>query len=313
MTVTQRLAPGLQEVGVTGTDDLTLADSSSANAGEPVFDSSIHTSVYYEDFESYADIAALKAAYPARRETRGTLNLDTSIAAEGSQSLRIDWQDPEGCPGDADVLIEKGASIGSQYRTCFTSLYFRIAADASLPGGTLYDWGNTPCGGNASKFLIAWRQGGVGDGRCDMGATSEPAAPNIYGTLAGLRWKIAVAAENGDPLIRLRQHLNDGTSGVDLRPASLANGVWHRYTVKFVKQSAIGTGDGIAQMWIDGSLVLDYDGSDPADPAFGLVYAKTSTFAGLIQYHAVFNRSAPQLQSLWYDAVRIWRMTAVEV
>lgn len=288
--------------GQVASDAFSITDTAAAVSGpttnEPVFDSSIHTSVYFEDFETYANTAALKAAY-ATRETRGTINLDTSVAFSGSKSYRVDWQDPDGCPGDADVLIEK--SVGMGVSECLLSLNFRKT--------TNYQWMNAPCGGNASKFFLANRTGASATMRVGLYATDEPAAPNIYGTLTGLRWCFVCEGGNGNPLVRLRQHMNDETSGTDVRPQTIGDLTWHRLTMRFVKSSGENVGDGIVQVWVDGLLVMDYDGSDSGDPAFGLMYMGTGPFGSPIQYPAVLNRSAIQVQSLWFDAVRMYRLT----
>ena len=103
--------------------------------------------------------------------------------------------------------------------------------------------------------------------------------------------------------IEYPQHLAIGTKD----PTSLGDAAWHRITVRTRKQSAIDAGDGIIQMWVDGVLVMNYDGTDATSLAYHKVYIMT--VAG--QYSpfdlaGVFNAGSPQAQSRWYDNVRFW-------
>ena len=60
-------------------------------------------------------------------------------------------------------------------------------------------------------------------------------------------------------------------------------------------------GDGIVQMWVDGTLVIDYNGGDPASAAYRQTWTRTNDFGSPLQFPSVLNGGAPQAQSQWWD------------
>jgi hypothetical protein len=270
-----------------------------AAPGEPTLQAT-DVVVYREDFESLASTEQLKAAYPERRESRGTIQLDQVVAFEGQKSFRIDW-DYHGClrGADADVLIERGIRVGEGQRDWYVSYYARWTE------GYLFAWpSGSRCSGNSSKEMPIFR--GAGLPRITWAATREPACPEIYGRINSLRWTFAIGAEPGSTQpscgSNYRQYLALGSKD----PASLGDGQWHRITFRYLKESAIDAGDGIVQVWIDGVQIMDYDGTDIDNPAYGRVYTRTTPMFRPLQYQSVIVRGAPQVQSRWYDDVKIW-------
>jgi hypothetical protein len=256
--------------------------------------------VYRENFEGYANSTALISAYPANRENRGTINLDQNVAFEGQRAFRIDWE-YNGCLSgtDSDVLIERGTPVGGGQRDWYVSYYARWTE------GYLFAWpSGSGCGGNSSKEMAIFR--GSGLPRITWAATVEPACPEIYGRINSLRWTFAIGAEPGSTQpscgSNYRQYLALGSKD----PASLGDGQWHRITFRYLKESAIDVGDGIVQVWIDGVQIMDYDGTDIDNPAYGQVYTRTTGMFRPLQYQSVIVRGAAQVQSRWYDDVKIW-------
>jgi hypothetical protein len=207
-------------------------------------------------------------------------------------------------------LVEKFVS-GGDVDEIFVSYWARFTS------GYLFRWpSGTTCassGGNASKEFIIFRSGANADGRITLGQNTQSAQTVDLGRsdLFDLRWDFTI---NGEPGSRLpategkgyyRQYLADG-GGVDLRPARLGDGQWHRVTWRIRRETSVDAGDGVIQLWVDGQLLMDYVGSDPSNPAYRQVHTRTMPFR-IIQYQTVLNRGAPQAQSRWYDDVTIWR------
>ncbi|MCU0700876.1 MAG: hypothetical protein MUC96_30580, partial [Myxococcaceae bacterium] len=62
--------------------------------------------LFQDDFERWANTAAIKGSYGDQREQNATFSLDGTVAAVGSRSLRIDYPANPACQ-DADVFIGK--------------------------------------------------------------------------------------------------------------------------------------------------------------------------------------------------------------
>lgn len=260
--------------------------------------------VYVEDFERFGSTTQLKASF-ATRESFGTINLDTTVAFTGSKSYRIDWPF-NGClgGGDADVLIERGVrDPGSTARDWYVSYYARFVA------GYEFTWTAGCARGNASKEMIFFRNGANTGGRITWVVEKTFACPDIFGSLTGERWNFDIDREPNASkptecggFSSYRQHLAFPSKS----PASLNDGAWHRITIRFRKESQIDAGDGVLQVWVDGVLIMNYDGGDQASAAFGRVFTRTMTFGQPIQYQTVINAGAPRVQSRWYDDLTFW-------
>ena len=59
------------------------------------------------------------------------------------------------------------------------------------------------------------------------------------------------------------------------------------------------------QLWIDGTVVMHWNGKDPADLMFQRVYTKRLPWL-FGQYQSVINRGAARAQSRWYDNISVW-------
>ena len=276
-----------------------------AGAGEPQFAAGQDRQQYAEGFEAYASAAALPYA---RTEKYGTLVVDQAARSSGNRSLRIDWQNA-GCLGSADgnVSIDKKvADTTSRDRNWFLRYYARFS-----PGYQFY-WPSGTCSrGVGSKEVIIFRNSNNTGGRITWSAiTPQAACPNIYGSsLAGLRWHFSIDGEPGTSApsqcsgsLNYRQHLALAEKG----PAALADGAWHRISIQIRRETSPGAGNGLIRVWIDGTLIMDYDGENSASPAFHQVYTRTMSMYNPIQYQSTFNAGAPKAQSRWFDDLLMW-------
>jgi len=131
-------------------------------------------------------------------------------------------------------------------------------------------------------------------GRISLLANTESANPPIYGALGGLGWNITIDMQTGSSRPGysqiIKQHLALGSKD----PNAIANGALHRFTLRYVKESGIDVGDGIVQMWVDGTLVIDYNGGDPANAAYRQTWTRTNDFGSPIQFPSVLNGGAPR-------------------
>lgn len=294
-------------------DDFTTA---AVSPGEPDY-TSVGTEVYDEDFESYANATALKAAY-STNESHGVIELVGSGGqGDNGQYFNAAWDDYPG-PSDANVVLARTYSLSgvTEYGLL---LYFKVS-----PTG--YIW--TKSGANTHKFFLIWRSGGS-SGRITLSADGQGASsfydPNgqmdgsdIYPT----RWGITFAAADGHSGLAqhwngfswvssagksyMRQHLNISTKG----PYALRDGNWHKMTLRLKEESSADAFDGIIQMWIDGVAVMDINGGDSGNPygAYQRGATKRLSLFHHFQYPANINKGAQQNQDLSFDNVRLVRV-----
>lgn len=141
--------------------------------------------LYTDDFERYANTAALKGSYGDQREVGGAFAIDGSEAAQGTRSFRIDYSADAGCV-DADVFLSKVLAITSpqtvalQYRLRY-SQGFRFQQPASHCMGR----------GTSSTEMVIGRFMN-GRGTVVLSVADEPALPVIHQNVGGLRWQVQV-------------------------------------------------------------------------------------------------------------------------
>ena len=287
-----------------------VSQPASLGTGEPAPGAST-SFMYHKTFDepnAAADLAG-------RTQFLGTWTLDGSTHVEGRYSARIDWQDRStntSC-SDARVMLEEPLPNNQTQRTVVFSYETKFSPGYEFVWPTsLYCWDH---GGNTSKELVIWRNGADDRGRITVtaGYDGGKGSPDIYGDQGGYAWEVTVQAEPGsakpaNPDLKgyYRQHLARGGAGQqDKRPAAVADGQWHRFTIRITKESSLDAGDGSIQFWIDGVLVMNYNGTSSASPAYHQVFTRPDEFA-LFQYPTVINRGAPRAQSRWYDDVKVW-------
>ena len=192
-------------------------------AGEPVFDSSVHRLLWGDDFDAYADLAAVLAVYVEKNP--GIHALDGTGGLAGSKAFRIDWPDDSngGCV-DRETLLEKSFS-GSQE----VFLQFHAKYDPNFR----FRWSSDPCNGNAKKIWFFWRAGSGSDRFIFVFESNA----------------FKVGYESVGLLIP-----NAGS----LAPADLTDGAYHRFTFHIRAESSATANDGLIRGWFDGDLKWDY-------------------------------------------------------
>jgi uncharacterized protein YjdB len=288
--------------GKTGTSTVTVSKQ-----GEPE-PTLLGTDVvaYVDSFTRYTSTSNLVASF-ANKQSHGSIALDTTTFP-GNKTYRVTYNN-DGCLGssDADVGIEKTTSDPSAP----TRDWFVQYQVAYQPGYQFW-WGANigSCPrGNASKEYIIFRDpNNSTGGRISILANNEAACPAIYGSLNQMSWNVTIDKQTGNTLPtscgsqRIKQHLALATKS----PDAIADGQFHRITFHFRKESGADVGDGVVRMWVDGVLVIDYDGGDPSNPAYHQTYTRQNDFGWPMAFPTVLNSGAPQLESRWLDNLLVW-------
>jgi hypothetical protein len=139
--------------------------------------------------------------------------------------------------------------------------------------GFVFDWrGHRPCSGNAKKLFLLWATEG-----------SRFVFISENGTLGvGSDHDHPLFAQNGDAAFST---------------AALADGAWHRVTLRVRQGSSPTAADGSVYGWIDGVLRWRYDN----------VVTHNAGGYHLFKMPATFNSGSPVTQVEWLDQLRIWR------
>lgn len=305
-------------------DDLVTTYACTVTAAtEPTYDAAVHTSVWAEDFESYADTAALTAAY-VDNNSHGSVNLDATASHGGSKSMRLDFNN-DGClgAGDADVYIEKSFTIGS-HRDSISIYWFRF------PVGFLHYWAAGCARGVGHKEWVLWRPttpNGQPSGKITFSAvsqnwnTTQNQNPLFFPSASGLLWWVTIQATStadgwadstkpstaggGTSSMAMVQHLATTTKD----PASLCDGLWHRMTIQMTAESVLDAGDGRWLVWIDGTPIMNFDGQDATNFAYQQVYTRDRAW-NRVTTMGIFNGGAPQAESRSFDDINVFYRTA---
>jgi len=274
-----------------------------AGVDEPVYDPAVHASTFFDDFASYTNTDALKTAYRGGgrdyAELRGTVNLDVTSGVGDSKSFRVDWV--TGCQGEGWTWLGAFDLAAPSVRT---DTYYSF----TLKVNTGYQF--LGCG-NGSKIVIFDQ--GLND-RHVLSLEGNGEQPLTYCTsdpwCHGATWGVIIDRPSASIPVygwsQYKAHQNDA-----YRSQSYMNdGQWHRVTVHYLPESASLAGDGVIQVWIDGVLVQNHQGGDPASPAYGKVYTGIYTDHAkyrTIQFPTTINGGASSTtRSIWYDNVRVF-------
>lgn len=308
--------PTCCNVWQSGTDSASLAietGSAIITTAEPIYDPSIHTSVWYDDFESYTAGSAPSSAYTLN-QSHGSIVIDNAVAYAGSQSCKFTVNG--GClsvGNDANVGLEKGLSGLSNYSSSQRVWYVSWYAKHDVG---YYDLN---CGGEFKELYIFRLAGGDATGSASFIATKNGGplvCPDFYGSnvvpSGTIGWSLVAHSEAGctKPVSCSSQKelLRQELARTTFRPIDIDDGNWHHITFQFRRESAIDAGDGGIWQWVDGTKVLSYDGTDATDVAFGQVYTRTTEFR-LIQIFGVVNQSLSSTGNRWLDELRVFRNT----
>ncbi len=234
---------------------------------EPVFSVARHDLLWGDDFD----------APPLRitRERYGryltldarTLQFDPGAGVNGSGALRISWSAAErrsaSCNDDSRVLEASFPATPS------LTVSYWVRYSPSF----VFDWsGRNPCSGNAKKLFLLWATEGS-----RFVFISENGALGI-----GSDHDHPLFAQNGNAVFT---------------PADLADGAWHRVTLRVRQGSSPTARDGSVYGWIDGVLRWRYDN----------VVTHNAGGYHLFKMPATFNAGSPVTQVEWLDKLRIWR------
>lgn len=265
---------------------------------EPTFDGAVDTQVFPigltvpEDFQGYADTAAMKAAY-ITHESHGSLSLVTTWDGGGAKACQCTFN-ADGCLSgtDADVGIEKGNL------TDFTSAHRDYYCTMSVEFDSNFVFYAPACAGATDlKTIIFFREeNNTGVGRITFHShkpSSGDYNPNPYNLSDFSRpyWRFAIAPTatsqqpGGNKTASYIQNVQNA-----LYPDTLKDGLPHRLTFFYRKESVEDAGDGALKLWVDATAVLDYDGGDPNNTAFGVVYTRATGIGKTLQMLGILNR-----------------------
>ncbi len=238
--------------------------------------------LYQDNFEPYADTAALLAGYPIYREVGASLALEPSTDG-GTQSLRIDYSvSTDGGCADADVFV--GKLVAGDLPEVIASWNFKLEPNFLSVQPAAH------CGAQGTGSIeLALLRTNDPSGRITIEVSAESENP-VRSAPAEVSWRIGISDAFAAAPRRAvyAQHLSLATHG----PLALSKTEWHRITLAATRASAVGLTDGVLQLWIDGTLVLDVN-----DAATG-----TAPFTA-IRYPTLLRAGASHSQSRWIDDV----------
>lgn len=233
-----------------------------AGSSEPVW-TGAGTSLWADDFEASGSTADLYSRYSTQNGESG-LQLDATGGLNGSRGLRIDWRAKSGCSDDSHLIERSFAAPAQEVIVQYNVRY---------QPGFVFDWigRSGSCSGNAKKLFFLWAgQGSRFDFISENGA-------------------LGVGSDLDHPLFAQNR-------GTTVRPQDLADGNWHRITLR-VRQSSTPTAtDGYILGWIDG--VQRWSITNIASNASG--------GWTLFKMPTTFNQGSPIDQSEWMDGLRVW-------
>lgn len=241
------------------------APTPTPSGSEPTFTSGVHTALWMDDFENTANTAAIYSRYVTQGSENG-LNLDATGGLSGSKALRMDWRTKTGCTDDSHFVEGIFPQAANE-----VVLQFSVRYQANFA----FDWigRGGACSGNAKKLAFLYAP--VGD-RFDFISENHV---------------LGVGSDHDHPLFSQNQ------GGAALRPDDLADGAWHRITLR-VKQSSTPTAqDGYIHGWVDGVQKWKVD-NIASNAAGGWV---------LFKLPSTLNQGSPINQSEWFDNIRVWR------
>lgn len=235
--------------------------------GEPRFAEDRHTLLWSDAFNAEpTDISSERYGRYLTLEAR-PLHFEADGGVDGTGSVRIEWSTGDTtralCADDSH-LIEASFPATRDVTITYSVRY---------SPGFVFDWGGRPgCYGNAKKLFLLWAREG-----------SRFVFVSENGTLG-------VGSDNDHPLF-------GQNVGERVRTRDLADGKWHRVTLRVRQGSSATSADGVIQGWIDGVQRWQYE---------GIVTHNTGGYY-LFKMPATFNAGSPVAQTEWMDDLRIWR------
>ncbi len=230
---------------------------------EPQYSANAHTPLWMDDFEYATGDAAIYQRYITQDAEDG-LHADATGGVNGSRALRIDWRTKSGCTDDSHFIEgsfpHAAQEVVVQYRVRYQP-------------GFVFDWiGRDGCSGNAKKLLFLW---------AGAGSRFDFISENHF---------LGVGSDHDHPLFA------QNVGGSALRPEDLADGQWHRITLRVRQSSSPSAPDGFIHGWVDGVQKWKVDN----------VASNASGGWTLFKLPSTLNQGSPVNQSEWFDDIRIW-------
>ena len=285
---------------------------------EPTYSAGTDTSLLFEDFDSYANLAAVQAVWSPSAETNATQSLQSPGRGGAGKAWRITYHETAG--SDADTIISHGVNNAAA-QPSFTVCEFWLK---TIPG---YAWQRTGGSGTGEKTII-FNQG-------DFDGTSGPRM--VWGggyvgegSLADLFWGGAYANQyqaggfDGFGIVFsfdgnfvtgssgtywYFQNMNHATRGIE---SYMNDGSYHQFKIKLTPGTFCtgNSGDGIIETWCDGVQIMKYDGTDSLRAEYQQVLVPRSHPAiNQVDLGGPLNAGVnPGDGDQWkdYDDVRIW-------
>jgi hypothetical protein len=283
------------------------------NSDEPVFGSG-DVQLFFNDFESYSDLAALYAEWDESGEYGATQSLSPLGGHSGSKAWRITHH-VQATYSDTDTVIGHGFNAAlPQPRFTVHEIWMK-----TQPG---YPWlrDNAPDQNGAGEKSWIANQGASGTPRMVF-------SPGDALGLAESQWGGAYLSALPPSHIALL-YIFDGSfvtgnsgsywyfqnsNGASRDPRGYLNdGNWHHYVTRLTPGTFVsGTGgDGSLEQWCDGVKVIEYLGNVASRPEFQQVLIPTGAPAMFfIDLGGPLNGGpSPAQGDQWkdYDDVRIW-------
>jgi hypothetical protein len=234
------------------------------SSSEPTYTSGVHAPLWMDDFENVANTAAIYARYATQGSENG-LHLDGSAGLNGSKGMRLDWASKSGCSDDSHFVEGSFPSAPKEVVVSYSVRY---------QPGFVFDWigRNGACSGNAKKLFFLWA--GTGS-RFDFISENHV---------------LGMGSDHDHPL-----H-SQNVGGSALRPEDLADGAWHRITIRVKQSSTPDATDGYIHAWVDGVQKWKRDN----------IASHASGGWTLFKFPTTFNQGSPVNQSEWVDNIRVW-------
>lgn len=238
-----------------------------SSATEPQYSSDAHDLLWGDEFDAPPPQSSRERYGPYLTLDARPLRFESAAGVNGSGALRIDWAAADraraNCADDSR-LVE--ASFPAT-RELTVSFWLRYSP------GFAFDWsGREPCAGNAKKLFLLW------------------ATQGSRFVLISENGALGVGSDHDHPL--LLQNV-----GAAFSTAELADGAWHRVTLRIRQGSSPTKPDGAVHGWIDGVRRWSYDS----------IVTHNAGGYYLFKMPATFNSGSPVAQTEWLDRLQIWR------
>lgn len=255
-----------------------------------------------DDFESYADSAALNASSewtsindaPAKG---GIFRLGSGLNGS-SQSIEFVFPNDGGSPDFNLSLVDRGWNYTGEYWAIQFTWKSEVGGDVAGPDNIRKWVVLEQQGGGTSKFLdILFSTITL---NCPNLWTRDSSSPRHVGFFYAWEGSSEPNASYTCGAGQAIYHQHLGQTG--LAPESLNDGNEHDITILRRRESAQDAGDGGYWLWIDGTAVIAADGEDAADPGFGAMYTRFEDVGG-IKFGAAPMNGGSNAHSEWYDDI----------